>query len=151
MIKFFTSFISDLRNVPMRSWCVLFSLLSLFLFRTCLQENLILRFSDSHESHPEYFPWSATETLNALNVSPPLDSASVEEKSLYGVEGNSTFLECVPRSPQAELRWTVQRHTGSSQPTEDRVSLNQETFCHQETCCWCLLFRKKNVPTLTWC
>ncbi|KAF7656725.1 hypothetical protein LDENG_00036680 [Lucifuga dentata] len=36
------------------------------------------------------------------------NSDSVEVKSVYGVEGNSTFLECVPRSPQAELRWTVQ-------------------------------------------
>ncbi|XP_008407098.1 semaphorin-3D [Poecilia reticulata] len=37
------------------------------------------------------------------------DSDSVEVKVVYGVEGNSTFLECVPRSLQAELRWTVQR------------------------------------------
>lgn len=29
-------------------------------------------------------------------------------KVLYGVEGNSTFLECIGRSPQAELRWTFQ-------------------------------------------
>ncbi|XP_060925488.1 semaphorin-3D isoform X2 [Limanda limanda] len=46
-------------------------------------------------------------------------SASVEEKSLYGVEGNSSFLECVPRSPQAELRWT-----SSSQTAEDRLPLS---------------------------
>ncbi|XP_053298017.1 semaphorin-3D-like [Pleuronectes platessa] len=49
------------------------------------------------------------------------DSASVEEKSLYGVEGNSTFLECVPRSPQAELRWT-----SSSKTTEDRRPLSDD-------------------------
>ncbi|CAB1435198.1 unnamed protein product [Pleuronectes platessa] len=49
------------------------------------------------------------------------DSASVEEKSLYGVEGNSTFLECVPRSPQAELRWT-----SSSKTTEDRLPLSDD-------------------------
>lgn len=40
---------------------------------------------------------------------PSSDSDSVEVKVVYGVEGNSTFLECVPRSPQAELRWTVQQ------------------------------------------
>ncbi|KAM6947770.1 semaphorin-3D [Lycodopsis pacificus] len=34
---------------------------------------------------------------------------SVAVKSVFGVEGNSSFLECVPRSPLAELRWTVQR------------------------------------------
>nr|XP_043880357.1 semaphorin-3D isoform X1 [Solea senegalensis] len=41
------------------------------------------------------------------------DSDSVEVKAVYGVEGNATFLECRPRSPQAELRWTVQQNTGS--------------------------------------
>ncbi|XP_017295270.1 semaphorin-3D [Kryptolebias marmoratus] len=35
------------------------------------------------------------------------DPDSVAVKEVYGVEGNSTFLECVPRSLQAELRWTV--------------------------------------------
>ncbi|XP_047195258.1 semaphorin-3D-like [Hippoglossus stenolepis] len=64
-------------------------------------------------------PWSQCPV-------PEDDSASVEEKSLYGVEGNSTFLECVPRAPQAELRWTVQRHTGSSQQTEDRLPLSDD-------------------------
>uniref|UniRef100_A0A669R1J5 Semaphorin 3G n=1 Tax=Phasianus colchicus TaxID=9054 RepID=A0A669R1J5_PHACC len=31
------------------------------------------------------------------------------EKALYGMEHNSTFLECVPRSPQASVQWFVQR------------------------------------------
>lgn len=44
------------------------------------------------------------------------DSDSVEVKSVYGVEGNSTFLECIPRSSQVELRWTVQ-HAESQQQT----------------------------------
>uniref|UniRef100_A0A3Q3FYU8 Si:dkey-49n23.1 n=1 Tax=Labrus bergylta TaxID=56723 RepID=A0A3Q3FYU8_9LABR len=39
---------------------------------------------------------------------PITEDDSVEVKSVYGVEGNSTFLECLPRSPQAEVRWTVQ-------------------------------------------
>ncbi|XP_029286484.1 semaphorin-3D-like [Cottoperca gobio] len=42
------------------------------------------------------------------------DSDSVQVKLVYGVEENSTFLECVPRSAQAELRWAVQ-HTESQQ------------------------------------
>ncbi|XP_069371834.1 semaphorin-3D-like isoform X1 [Paralichthys olivaceus] len=62
------------------------------------------------------FSLSCVYTGNVLE-----DSDAVEEKSVYGVEGNSTFLECVPWSPPAELRWTVQRHTGSSQQTEDRL------------------------------
>ncbi|NWI60607.1 SEM3G protein, partial [Calyptomena viridis] len=37
------------------------------------------------------------------------DFESVEEKLLYGAENNSTFLECVPRSPQASVQWFVQR------------------------------------------
>ncbi|NXH88129.1 SEM3G protein, partial [Edolisoma coerulescens] len=37
------------------------------------------------------------------------DFESVEEKVLYGAENNSTFLECVPRSPQASVQWFVQR------------------------------------------
>uniref|UniRef100_A0A3B5L834 Uncharacterized protein n=1 Tax=Xiphophorus couchianus TaxID=32473 RepID=A0A3B5L834_9TELE len=32
-----------------------------------------------------------------------------EDKVVYGTEKNSTFLECVPRSPQASVTWLVQR------------------------------------------
>ncbi|XP_076849510.1 semaphorin-3D isoform X2 [Brachyhypopomus gauderio] len=34
---------------------------------------------------------------------------SVEEKVQYGMESNSTFLECVPKSQQAQIRWFIQR------------------------------------------
>ncbi|XP_076003409.1 semaphorin-3D [Genypterus blacodes] len=50
------------------------------------------------------------------------DSDSVAVKSVYGVEGNSTFLECVPRSPQAELRWTVRRTESQQSNTHTRDS-----------------------------
>lgn len=36
------------------------------------------------------------------------DTDSVEVKEVYAVEGNSTFLECVSRSLQAEIKWIVQ-------------------------------------------
>lgn len=36
------------------------------------------------------------------------DVDSVEVKEVYAVEGNSTFLECVSRSLQAEIKWTIQ-------------------------------------------
>lgn len=36
------------------------------------------------------------------------DLDSVEVKEVYAVEGNSTFLECLSRSLQAEIKWTVQ-------------------------------------------
>ncbi|XP_033482610.2 semaphorin-3D [Epinephelus lanceolatus] len=53
------------------------------------------------------------------------DSDSVEVRLVYGVEGNSTFLECVPRSPLAELRWTVQ-HTESQQQTLSQTQDSRE-------------------------
>ncbi|XP_046720708.1 semaphorin-3D isoform X2 [Silurus meridionalis] len=34
---------------------------------------------------------------------------NVEEKVLYGVENNSSFLECLPKSQQAQIRWFIQR------------------------------------------
>uniref|UniRef100_A0A3B4FTR5 Semaphorin 3B n=2 Tax=Haplochromini TaxID=319058 RepID=A0A3B4FTR5_9CICH len=34
----------------------------------------------------------------------------IAEKKLYGVEGSSTFLECVPKSLQARITWTFQKH-----------------------------------------
>lgn len=45
---------------------------------------------------------------------------------MYGVEGNSTYLECVPRSPQAEARWTVQR-SESRQQTRAQTHERRET------------------------
>ncbi|XP_061779763.2 semaphorin-3D [Nerophis lumbriciformis] len=39
---------------------------------------------------------------------------SVEVKVVYGVEGNTSFMECVPRSPQAQLRWTLQQQNEQS-------------------------------------
>ncbi|KAG8577067.1 hypothetical protein GDO81_010053 [Engystomops pustulosus] len=47
-----------------------------------------------------------------------------EEKVIFGVESNSTFLECVPKSQQASIRWFIQ-HTGEERQEEitsdDRV------------------------------
>uniref|UniRef100_A0A674K6Q6 Semaphorin 3G n=1 Tax=Terrapene triunguis TaxID=2587831 RepID=A0A674K6Q6_9SAUR len=37
------------------------------------------------------------------------DFDSAEEKVVYGTEHNSTFLECVPKSPQATVQWFLQR------------------------------------------
>lgn len=37
------------------------------------------------------------------------DVDMVELRVVYGTENNSTFLECVPRSPQATVTWHVQR------------------------------------------
>ncbi|KAK6320838.1 hypothetical protein J4Q44_G00078140 [Coregonus suidteri] len=52
-------------------------------------------------------------------------SESVEVKVVYGVESSSTFLECVPRSQLATVKWTVQApqaHTSRELPqTEERM------------------------------
>ncbi|XP_066499630.1 sema domain, immunoglobulin domain (Ig), short basic domain, secreted, (semaphorin) 3bl [Hoplias malabaricus] len=37
------------------------------------------------------------------------DVDMAEDRVVYGTENNSTFLECVPRSPQATVTWQVQR------------------------------------------
>uniref|UniRef100_A0A4W5RRX7 Sema domain, immunoglobulin domain (Ig), short basic domain, secreted, (semaphorin) 3B n=1 Tax=Hucho hucho TaxID=62062 RepID=A0A4W5RRX7_9TELE len=34
----------------------------------------------------------------------------VAERKLFGVEGSSTFLECIPKSLQARVTWTFQKH-----------------------------------------
>nr|XP_015203797.1 PREDICTED: semaphorin-3G-like [Lepisosteus oculatus] len=45
-----------------------------------------------------------------------------EERVVYGTENNSTFLECVPRSPQASVAWLVQREERREEvKTDDRV------------------------------
>ncbi|XP_031681597.1 semaphorin-3D [Oncorhynchus kisutch] len=52
-------------------------------------------------------------------------SESVEVMTVYGVESNSTFLECVPRSQLATVKWTVQPpHVHTSREmlqSEDRM------------------------------
>ncbi|KAG7263663.1 hypothetical protein CRUP_012317 [Coryphaenoides rupestris] len=37
------------------------------------------------------------------------DGGRAEERVLYGVQNNSTFLECVPKTQQAQIRWYIQR------------------------------------------
>ncbi|XP_054868801.1 sema domain, immunoglobulin domain (Ig), short basic domain, secreted, (semaphorin) 3bl isoform X1 [Amphiprion ocellaris] len=54
------------------------------------------------------------------NLSEDLDVT--EDKMVYGTENNSTFLECVPRSPQASVSWLVQRDDRKEEvKLDDRV------------------------------
>ncbi|XP_076864404.1 semaphorin-3D [Brachyhypopomus gauderio] len=58
-------------------------------------------------------PWSQCQDLGD-------GSDDVELKVIYGIESNSTFLECVPQSSQAVVKWIVQHsHT---QTTRELVS-----------------------------
>lgn len=44
-------------------------------------------------------PWSQCQDMR---------DDQAELKTIYGVEGNSMFLECIPRSPQASIKWIMQ-------------------------------------------
>lgn len=52
------------------------------------------------------------ENIISLSLSPPTDHHKhrIAERKLYGVEGSSTFLECIPKSLQAKVTWTFQKH-----------------------------------------
>ncbi|XP_005996380.1 semaphorin-3B isoform X2 [Latimeria chalumnae] len=53
----------------------------------------------------------------------------VPEKKLYGVEGSSTFLECIPKSLQAQVTWTFQKsadnHRDELQTDDRRVKTDR--------------------------
>ncbi|XP_042304344.1 semaphorin-3D-like isoform X2 [Sceloporus undulatus] len=51
--------------------------------------------------------WMANPTGQCQNA--PKGTPLVEEKVIFGVQNNSTFLECLPHSPQTTIRWFVQR------------------------------------------
>ncbi|XP_035761539.1 sema domain, immunoglobulin domain (Ig), short basic domain, secreted, (semaphorin) 3bl isoform X1 [Neolamprologus brichardi] len=54
------------------------------------------------------------------NLSEDLDVT--EDRVVFGTENNSTFLECVPRSPQATVTWLVQRDDHKEEvKLDDRV------------------------------
>uniref|UniRef100_A0A8P4KA30 Semaphorin-3C n=1 Tax=Dicentrarchus labrax TaxID=13489 RepID=A0A8P4KA30_DICLA len=43
------------------------------------------------------------------------------EMTQYGVKNNTTFLECLPKSPQASIRWLIQRDNDRRKELSDRV------------------------------
>ncbi|KAJ7999317.1 hypothetical protein DPEC_G00193130 [Dallia pectoralis] len=54
---------------------------------------------------------------------------TVEAKLVYGVENNATFLECLPRSQQAPVKWTIQpphNHTSRLFQDEARMVLMKQ-------------------------
>ncbi|XP_034295609.1 semaphorin-3G isoform X1 [Pantherophis guttatus] len=63
------------------------------------------------------------------------DFDSIEEKVVYGTEHNSTFLECIPKSPQAAVQWFVRR---SPQELRDEVKTDERIMKTE----YGLLFRK---------
>uniref|UniRef100_A0A3Q3B396 Sema domain, immunoglobulin domain (Ig), short basic domain, secreted, (semaphorin) 3D n=1 Tax=Kryptolebias marmoratus TaxID=37003 RepID=A0A3Q3B396_KRYMA len=49
-----------------------------------------------------------------------LGGGEVEERVLFGVQNNSTFLECIPKSQQAQIQWYIQK-PGSERREEVRA------------------------------
>ncbi|XP_048873047.1 sema domain, immunoglobulin domain (Ig), short basic domain, secreted, (semaphorin) 3bl [Brienomyrus brachyistius] len=50
-----------------------------------------------------------------------------KERVVYGTENNSTFLECVPRSPQASVTWHIERDDRKEEvKTDERVLKTEE-------------------------
>uniref|UniRef100_A0A8C3B1I0 Semaphorin-3C n=1 Tax=Cyclopterus lumpus TaxID=8103 RepID=A0A8C3B1I0_CYCLU len=43
------------------------------------------------------------------------------EMTQYGVKNNTTFLECLPKSPQASIRWLIHRDNDRRKELSDRV------------------------------
>uniref|UniRef100_A0A672U0M0 Semaphorin 3G n=1 Tax=Strigops habroptila TaxID=2489341 RepID=A0A672U0M0_STRHB len=90
------------------------------------------RRQDTRHSNPAHQCLDQNLTGERLGVD---DFESTEKKVLYGAENNSTFLECVPRSPQASVQWFVQRPPDEQRDevkTDDRILQTEQG----------LLFRK---------
>ncbi|KAF6735481.1 Semaphorin-3G [Oryzias melastigma] len=49
-----------------------------------------------------------------------------EDRVVYGTENNSTFLECVPRSPQATVTWLIQRDDHKEEVKQDERVMTTE-------------------------
>ncbi|KAG5845786.1 hypothetical protein ANANG_G00142900 [Anguilla anguilla] len=61
---------------------------------------------------------NAAQQCNGLQMNGE-QPQKVEEKSVYGVENNSTLLECSPRSPLAKVHWFIQRSTDKEEVRAD--------------------------------
>ncbi|KAM3842756.1 sema domain, immunoglobulin domain (Ig), short basic domain, secreted, (semaphorin) 3bl, partial [Diretmus argenteus] len=66
-------------------------------------------------------------TLQCVDQNLSEDLDVVEDRVVYGTENNSTFLECVPRSPQATVTWLVQRDDRKEEVNlDDRVMRTEQ-------------------------
>lgn len=59
---------------------------------------------------------NAVQQCNGLQLS---EEQSISEKLVYGVENNSTLLECRPRSLQASVTWYIQRGVDMNEVKSD--------------------------------
>lgn len=60
------------------------------------------------------------------------------ELAQYGIRNNTTFLECMPKSPQASIKWLIQRDNDRRKEVSQRLaqpaSLRRFSFCANAYC-----------------
>ncbi|XP_051766898.1 semaphorin-3D isoform X1 [Ctenopharyngodon idella] len=76
-------------------------------------------------------PWSQCQDMRDGSKHPEL-------KTVYGVEMNSTFLECVPHSPQATIKWIIQPNNNQNSKElfpgeENRIHMQRGLLIQQLT------------------
>ncbi|KAK2515302.1 hypothetical protein Q9966_015442 [Columba livia] len=65
------------------------------------------------------------------DVEDSISHETADEKVIFGIEFNSTFLECIPKSQQASIRWYIQR---SGEEHREEVSYShQGKFLYRES------------------
>lgn len=77
-----------------------------------------------------WWSWgSHSSRAEPTSKSPPEETAGlVATSTVYGTEHSSTFLECLPKSPQAAVRWFLQR-PGDERPEQVRGDLAPACMC----------------------
>lgn len=81
-------------------------------------------------------------TLSKISLLLSEEHDVTEHRVVYATENNSTFLECVPRSPQASLTWLVQRDDRKEEVRRCKITLFTTTtgpvyFTYCMTLCLC--------------
>ena len=72
----------------------------------------------------------------------------MEDRLLFGVENNSTFLECVPKSQQAQIHWYIHR-PGAEHREEVTTHTHTYTHTHLHTHIYTHTHIRTHTHTLT--
>uniref|UniRef100_A0A452GWZ4 Sema domain-containing protein n=1 Tax=Gopherus agassizii TaxID=38772 RepID=A0A452GWZ4_9SAUR len=63
------------------------------------------------------------------DVEESISHETADEKVIFGIEFNSTFLECIPKSQQASIRWYIQR--SGEEHREEKKTLQMDFLCYE--------------------
>lgn len=68
-----------------------------------------------------------------LSLLLPEEFDVTEDKAVYATENNSTFLECIPRSPQATVAWLIQRDDRKEEVKKKKLAVKHHLIlvCQQ--------------------